>query len=78
MHRPKLSRKLIKILICASIIVVVVIAVFYGSWIDSQTYYLGVMKYLNSSETKAYVRDSDGVNLFQRIFLTTVFVTIRK
>jgi hypothetical protein len=25
-----------------------------------------------------YVRDSDGVNLFQRIFLTTVFVTIRK
>jgi len=57
MHRPKLSRKLIKILICVSIIVVVVIAVFYGSWIDFQTYYLSVMKYLNSSETKAYVRD---------------------
>ena len=57
MHRPKLSRKLIKILICVSIIAVVVIAVFYGSWVDFQTYYLGVMKDLNSSETKAYVRD---------------------
>jgi len=35
----------------------VVIAVFYGSWIDFQTYYLGVMKDLNTSETKAYMRD---------------------
>ncbi len=57
MHRPKLSRKLIKILICVSIIAVVVIAVFYDSWIDFQTYCLGLMKDLNSSETKAYVRD---------------------
>jgi hypothetical protein len=57
MHRPKFSRKLIKILICVSIIAVVVIAVFYSSWIDFQTYYLGVMKDLNSSETKADVRD---------------------
>jgi len=57
MHRPKLSRKQIKILICVSIIAIVVIAVFYGSWIDFQTYYLGVMKDLNISETKAYVRD---------------------
>ena len=57
MHRPKLSRKLIKILICASIITVVVIAVFYGSWIDFQSYYLGVMRDLDSSETKAYMRD---------------------
>jgi len=57
MHCPKLSRKQIKILICASIIAVVVIAVFYGSWIDFKTYYLGVMKDLNSSETKAYMQD---------------------
>ena len=57
MHRPKLSRKLIKILICVSIIAVVVIAVFYGFWIDFQTHYLGVMKDLNNSETKAYMRD---------------------
>lgn len=57
MHCPKLSRKLIKILICVSLIAVVVIAVFYWSWIDFQTYYLGVMKDLNSSETKAYMRD---------------------
>jgi len=57
MHRPKFLRKFIKILICVSIIAVVVIAVFYGSWIYFQTYYLGVMKDLNSSETKADVRD---------------------
>jgi hypothetical protein len=57
MHRPKLSRKLIKILICVSVIAVVVIAVFCGSWIDFKTYYLGVMKDLNTSETKAYMHD---------------------
>lgn len=56
MHRFKLSRRLIKILVCISIIAVVVIALFYGSWIDFQTYYLGVMKDLNSTETKAYMR----------------------
>lgn len=57
MHRPKLSKRLIKILVCVSIIAVVAIALFYGSWLDFQTYYLGVMKDLNSSETKAYMRD---------------------
>lgn len=56
MHRLKLSRKL-KIIICVSIIAIVIIAFFYCSWIDFQTYYLGVMKDLNSSETKAYMRD---------------------
>lgn len=58
MHRLKLSRKQIKILIVISIIVVVVIAVVtYGSWMDFQTHYLEVMKDLNSSETKAYMQD---------------------
>jgi len=55
MRRPKLSKKLMKVIICVLIIVVVVIAVFYGSWIDFKTYYLGVMKELNSFETKAYM-----------------------
>lgn len=32
-------------------------ALFYGSWLDFQTYYFGVMKDLNSYETKAYMRD---------------------
>ncbi|MCW3986554.1 MAG: transglutaminase-like domain-containing protein [Candidatus Bathyarchaeota archaeon] len=57
MHRPKLSRRQIKILVCVSIIAAVVIAFFYGSWLNFQTYYLGVMKDLNSSETKAYMRN---------------------
>ena len=56
MRRPKVSRKQVKIL-CVSIIAIVVIAVFYGSWVDFQMYYLGVMKDPNSSETKAYMRD---------------------
>jgi len=57
MHRLKLSRK-IKI-ICALIIAVVVIAAVLAhlSWIDFQTYYLGVMKDLSNSETKAYMYD---------------------
>lgn len=58
MHRPKLSGKRIKILMCVSVIVAsVVIALFYGFWIDFQTFYSGVMKNLNSSKTKAYMRD---------------------
>jgi hypothetical protein len=28
---------------------------FYGFWIEFQTYYLDVMKNLNSSETKTYM-----------------------
>jgi len=57
MRRPKLSKKLIKVIICVSMIIVVVVVVFYGSWIDFKTYYLGVMKELNSFETKAYMRN---------------------
>jgi hypothetical protein len=34
---------------------VIVALVFYGFWIEFQAYYLGVMKILNSSKTKAYM-----------------------
>lgn len=57
MPRLKISRKLIKILICVSVIAVTIIAVFYGCWLDFKTYYLDVMKDLDSSKTKAYMRD---------------------
>ena len=33
----------------------IVTLVFYGFWIEFQAYYLGVMKNLNSPETKAYM-----------------------
>jgi NADH:ubiquinone oxidoreductase subunit 5 (subunit L)/multisubunit Na+/H+ antiporter MnhA subunit len=55
MYRLKRLRKRTKILICIAVIVMVAIALFYGFWIDFQTYYLDVMKNLNSSETKAYM-----------------------
>lgn len=35
--------------------VIVAIALFYGFWVEFQTYYLGLMKNLNSSEARAYM-----------------------
>ena len=56
MHRLKRLEKRTRILICVAIMTIVIIAlVFYGFWVDFQTYYLGVVKNLNSSETKTYM-----------------------
>jgi hypothetical protein len=58
MHRLKPRREHIRILIGAlTAILVVVAGLFYGTLILFQNDYLGIMKNLNSSETKAYMRD---------------------
>ena len=58
MRYPKFPRKSIRKLVIALIFVVVIMgAIFYCSWIDFQNYYLGVMKDLNSPETKAFIRN---------------------
>jgi len=57
MYRLKRLRKRTKILICIATIVMIFIAFFYGCWVDFQAYYLGIMKNLNSSETKTYMLD---------------------
>lgn len=50
-------RRFIKMLMVLAVIIVVVLAVlFYCAWIDFKEYYLGVMRNLNSSETKAFMR----------------------
>lgn len=57
MHFPKLSGKLVRNLVIVSIFITVIMgAIFYGSWVDFQNYYLGIMKDLNDPETKAYMR----------------------
>lgn len=57
MHLSKLSRRLVKILICALIIVLIIGVIFHWSRVDFQNYYLDVMKDLNSPETKEYMRN---------------------
>ena len=50
-------RRFIKMLMVLAVVIVVVLAVlFYCAWIDFKEYYLGVMRNLNSSETKAFMR----------------------
>lgn len=46
-----------KIIMCVLMIVLVFIILFFKFQIDFQTYWLGVMKKLNSSETKSYIQD---------------------
>lgn len=58
MYRLRLTGKGIKILICALIVVLLAIAgIFYITLILFQGHYLGLMRDLNSSETKAHMRD---------------------
>ena len=49
-------RRLIEIFVVVAIVVVGVLAVFYWSWIDFRDHYLGIMRNLNSFETKAFMR----------------------
>jgi len=50
-------RRFIKMLMVLAVVIVVVLSVlFYCAWIDFKEYYLGVMRNLNSSETKAFMR----------------------
>lgn len=55
MSRFKRLRRRTKILIGIVAAVTIVALAFYGFWLEFQAYYLGVMKNLNSPETKAYM-----------------------
>jgi transglutaminase-like putative cysteine protease len=58
MRFPKLSRKTINLVILLLIFIMgIPEQIFYLDWISFQGYYLGVMKDLNSPETKAYMRN---------------------
>jgi len=57
MNRLKRFGKRTTILICVVVVTISIALVLNGFWIEFQQYYLGVMKNLNTAETKTYMLD---------------------